>query len=205
VKRYRGSMAAMMGAVAMVALDFSVMHSFDPSGTDSLPHLLFATGVMPVVSLLVLVGLIALPRVVRTGELGPFLIGFEAFGCAAVFAFVTFYSIATRSFMNGAEAIAASCRPFFVSYAGELPEWAGVFLEFGLATVLFSVPQVLVALLGGWLARRIGIRARFELANSGIERVANPQVVPGPAAHLMSERAQYASDVASRAEIGRVP
>jgi hypothetical protein len=118
--------------------------------------------------------LISAPRLFRSGELSSFVIGFEALGWAAVFAFITCYSIATKTFMGGAEAIAATCRPFLFDYLKDLPVWAGLAVEFGFATILFSLPQLLLALLGGWLARRIGVTARFALANSAPKRAANP-------------------------------
>jgi hypothetical protein len=65
--------------------------------------------------------------------------------------------------MGGAEAIAAICRPFVIVYAQDLAGWAGLFVELGFATILFSLPQLLIALLGGWLARRCGLTARFSL------------------------------------------
>jgi hypothetical protein len=42
------------------------------------------------------------------------------------------------------------------------------FVEFGFATILFSLPRLLVALLGGWLARRLGLTARFALVGAAV-------------------------------------
>jgi hypothetical protein len=154
-----------MGIVAAAAVTFSVMHAFDPSSPNSLPHFLFATGAMPVASLLILVGCLSVPRVLRSGELSSFVIGFEAFGWTSVFAFITCYSIATKTIMGGAEAIAAMGRPVVIAYLEDTPDWLGLFVELGFATILFSLPQLLFALLGGSLARRAGVTARFALAN----------------------------------------
>jgi hypothetical protein len=165
MKRHRVSLATMMGTVAAAAVTFSVMHAFDPGSPHSLPHFLYATGVMPVASLLILVGVCSVPRVLQSGELSSFVIGFEAFGWTAVFAFITCYSVATTTFMAGAEAIAAMGRPVVIAYLQDTPDWLGVFVELGFATVLFSLPQLLLALLGGFLARRAGVTARFALAN----------------------------------------
>ena len=37
-----------------------------------------------------------------------------------------------------------------------------MFLELGAGVVIFSLPQLLVALLGGWLTRKLGLTVRFE-------------------------------------------
>ena len=201
MKLYRVSMATMMGAVATAALDFWVMRSLDPGSPDMLPHFLFATGVMPVASLLMLVGLISAPRLFRSGELSSFVIGFEALGWTAVFAFVTCYSIATKTFMEGAEAVAATCRPFLIDYLKDLPAWAGWAFEFGFASILFSLPQLLLALLGGWLAHRVGITARFALANWGAMRAANLDGTASHEPHFDGDPAARASEEALLLEI----
>ena len=53
--RFRISMAMLMGTVAVAAVDFWGICSLEPGSINS--HYLFATGVMPVSSLLILVGL----------------------------------------------------------------------------------------------------------------------------------------------------
>ena len=166
MKPYRFSIAVLMGSVAAVAIDFSVIRAFDANSADAIPHFMFATGVMPVASLLILVGVISTPQLLRSGELSSFFIGFESLGWTAVFAFVACYSISTKSVMSVAEAIAAICRLSTIAYLQNLPGWAGIFVELGFATILFSLPQLLIALLGAWFSRRCGLGARFFLVNS---------------------------------------
>ena len=92
------------------------------------------------------------------------MIGFEALGWTAVFAFITCYSIAEQTVVDCSAMIdVALRRPFLVVFR-DLPGPAGQLVEFGCATALFSLPQLLLALMGGWLARRVGLTARFTLA-----------------------------------------
>ena len=161
MKRNLFSLAALMGVVATAAVDFSIVRRSVGDTAGSGTGFLFATGAMPLASLLILVGLIATPRLVRTGGVSSFVIGFEALGWAAVFAFIACYSISIKMVMDGAEVIVAMCRPALSAHLQDLPDlpgWAGMAIELGFATVLFSLPQLLFALLGGWFACRCGLR-----------------------------------------------
>ena len=180
MKRKRVSMAALMGAVATVAVDFSIIRSFDANSAEFSLFFLFVTGAMPLVSLLILIGSIEAPKILRDGEVSSFVVGFEAIGWAVVFAFITCYSIATRTVMGNAEAIAAVCRPSVIAYLQGAPDWAGILVEFGFATILFSLPQLLIAILGGCLTRRLGLTARFSLTSSASQRAASPHDCPSP-------------------------
>ncbi|MFI5454531.1 MAG: hypothetical protein ACHRXM_03685 [Isosphaerales bacterium] len=161
MKRPRVPIAGLMAAVAAVAVNLSVMRSFATT-PNSLPHFFFACGVLPIASILILVALFSAPNLLRGGWLSPFVIGFEASGWAAVFAFITYCSIATSAVIGHAGAIAAPIRPFISPYVDHSPSLAAACVELGFATILFSLPQLLLALLGGWLARKSGLTVRFE-------------------------------------------
>ena len=84
-----------MAAVAAVAINLAVL-AFDRNDQLRWPAdaFFFACGVMPMASLLILVALTG--HQVSCGAAGSrhFVLGFEAFGWAMVFAFITCYSIA---------------------------------------------------------------------------------------------------------------
>ena len=155
--------AGLMGAVVAVAVNLAVIRSLiDQNSPESAPHFFFAFGILPMSSLLIVVALISAPNLRRGRSPSPFLFGFEVSGWAAVFAFLTCYSIATSRLMGFLEAIAGLLRPIIVPYAQAAPSWAQMSIELGFATALFSLPQLLIALLGGWLIARSGFTIRFE-------------------------------------------
>ena len=113
----------------------------------------FACGVLPLASLLILVGSFSVPERVRGSTLSPFILGFESVGWLVVFAFISWYSIATDAVIGCVSAIAAPIQPSVMSYLQNAPDWVKFSAEFGLATVLFSLPQLILALLAdGWPA-----------------------------------------------------
>jgi hypothetical protein len=179
MNRPRASIAAMMGAVITVAMNLAVMRSFDPHSPDSLLHFLFACGVFPMSSLLILLAVISAPTLLRGLRMRPFLLGFELSGIAAVFAFLAIYSIATPAVRGVGGAIGGWLRPTLIPYLEAAPEWAPAVAELGISTGLFSLPQLLLALLGGWLADRL--KARFE--RQDIEPVDEPVGGRSPLLH----------------------
>ena len=60
MKQPRFAIAGMMAGVAAAALNLAVVRSFNPNKPESLSHLFFACGVMPMASVLILVALAAL-------------------------------------------------------------------------------------------------------------------------------------------------
>ena len=155
MKQFRAPIAGLMAVVVAVANNLAVMRSYDTNSPYSLPHFLFACGILPMASLLILLALMSTVDVQRGRLLAPFLVGFEVAGWAAVFAFLTYYSIATASALRTMETLAAWIRPLLVTHLQTSPIWLPMILEFGFAKLLFTLPQLLLALLGGWLARRI--------------------------------------------------
>jgi hypothetical protein len=169
MKSARFPIAGLMAVVAAIAINLTVMRSFNESKPDSLAHLFFACGVMPIASVLFLVALFSAPSLVRGGRFSPFALGFEAFGCVAVFAFVAIYSIAPSALMAFIELIGARTRPVLQPLVQSAPGWIQLSVELGFAAVLFSLPELVIALFGGWLSRKLGITLRFEFlrAESG--------------------------------------
>jgi len=166
MKRLRFPIAGLMPAVVLVAINLAVWRSFEENSSEMLPHLFFASGVMPMASILILVALSSVKSLVRGGRLSPFVVGFEAVGWAVVFAFITCYSVAPSVLLGYAGYFGAYTRPIFDRYFPDvsgLPTRIGVMDELGLGAVIFSLPQLAASVLGGWLTRKIGLTARFEL------------------------------------------
>jgi hypothetical protein len=161
MKRLRISIAALMAAVAIVAIDVAVWRSVDLNKANGESVFMYCAGVLPMASLLILVGLVSTPNLVRGRGLMPFVFGFEAAGWAIVFAFISWYSLATETVLGYASAIAASIRPFISPSVEQAPEWFRFFAELAFGALLFSLPQLAVALIGGLLASKFGITARF--------------------------------------------
>ena len=113
-------------------------------------------------TLLVLAALFSAPRMLSGDRLPSFVLGFEGMGWVMVFLFVTWYSLAQSQVLAAVELIAVHTRPVFSRYLVDSPAWVGLVLELGFGVVIFSLPQLVVALLGGLLARRFGLTCRFE-------------------------------------------
>jgi hypothetical protein len=144
VKLPRVSIAGLMGAVMVAALDCSVMRWL--SSADSPYDADASLGILPMASLLVIGLLLMIRELWRRGECRPFLAGFEAFGAAAVTLYLAWYALAPESLGNCVEVVLS-----FLD--AEAPEWA--YLS-GL-TVTLSGPELLIASAGGWLTSRLGI------------------------------------------------
>ncbi len=158
MKRARFPIAALMAAVVAVAINLAVWRSIELTSVDGgMSHFFFACGAMPMASLLILVALPRAASVMRGDPVSPFLLGFEASGWATVFAFVTCSSIAPSVLLRFVELIGPYTRPVFERYLADTPSWAGLYIELGLGVIIFSPPQLLVALVGGWLTRKLGL------------------------------------------------
>jgi hypothetical protein len=128
-----------MAAVFCVAVDFALILSYwDSPG----PQAEVGIVTLPMANLL----LMAVPRLGRRGAARWFWIGFEAAGWLSVLA-VGFLSWRYT-------------KPFFwlitpvVGYTGSMNEVVAKTLIISFAVVAYTIPQILVALLGGWLASR---------------------------------------------------
>jgi hypothetical protein len=163
MKRAHFPIAGLMAAVATVAINLGVWRSIELTGVDGgMSPFFFACGVMPMASFLILVALISAPTLMRGGQVSPFVVGFEAVGWAVVFAFIACYSVAPSVLLGYAELIGRHTRPVFERYLAETPSWVGLYIELAAGVIILAPPQFLVASLGGWLTRKLGITVRFE-------------------------------------------
>jgi hypothetical protein len=143
----RFSISTLMFVILVLAVNLSVGGPFyGPKGMEGLA--LLSSGALPMASILA-VGLVVL----LNRRLGPpggrrFLAGFEAFGAAALF----FYIACALLFP---EAIHRKLADLLMQYI-----WTGRPLFSWALMALCLLPQVLVALLGGWLNARYRIVRR---------------------------------------------
>jgi hypothetical protein len=156
----RAPILGLMGAVMACAVNFAVMRSIDSKSQYALGHFMFATGILPMASVLILLGVMSLGR----RRLAPFVFGFELAGWVVVFAFLTLYSVAMTDLLRGVGVIGDTIRPIAGPWFEKAPSWAANLAECIVATVLFTIPELLVALLGGWLLARFGYTVRLESA-----------------------------------------
>ena len=159
--------AGLMAVVAAVAINLAVWRSFDENRPDSLPHLFFACGVMPMASLLILVGLaLGSEPGDGAGRLSPFAFGFESFrlGGGLHVRHALFDRLRRRSWHspngpgNGPDR--SSFRFSSIRRVGSDVRGAGLRGRY------FSLPQLIMRLVGGWLRRRSGFTVRFDLGAS---------------------------------------
>ncbi len=162
MKPPRFAISGLMAAVAAVALNLWVIRSFDENSPSGLSYLFFACGVMPMVSQLLLAAIFLAPRLLRGERLPSFVLGFEGVGWVLVFVFITWYSLAPSGLLGAVELIAVHTRPVFSGYLLDSPRWVAIGLELGFGIAIFSLPQLIVALVGGLLARKLGLTCRFE-------------------------------------------
>ena len=194
--KLRIPLVALMGAVAIIALDmaiFSSLYRSNPflvlSPGVHVQLFVFAFGVLPLASLLIFVALVRLPHIVLRRVDAPFFFGFEVFGWGTIFLFILIAALSPKSvaayfesMFRVADLILVPLARSFNSQA-KRPLWLDMVLEWifeaGPLTLFFAVPEVLFALLGGWVARKIGISVRVELRRA-VPTQPDPEAVAGP-------------------------
>jgi hypothetical protein len=143
--RARFSIALLMAVVFFVAADFAIA---DASSSWPGPSFALAVTTLPTINLLFL----ALPRL-RRREARPFWLGFEVVGWLTVFLAVWLGRSHQLAFFS--PIIWIDRHDFFgTSWDSELP-----FL-IAIAAVLYTIPPVLAASVGGWLSARCQIAHR---------------------------------------------
>jgi hypothetical protein len=162
MRHARIPLGTLMVAVGILALDAALVrgllatgHNIPVSATGSLHIVVFACGVLPMASLLLLAASVRIPEMLQRGEGSSLFAGFEVFGWATVLFFITVSTVSPNAIAEYARATAGIAANF-IPWSG-LPEWAGVAAELALASAVFTLPQLLVALTGGWLTRRCGL------------------------------------------------
>jgi hypothetical protein len=165
--RPRVSIIFLMALVSLVALNTAAIQYLDGAQiyftnvnrvTTSINLILLAMGVLPMASLLALCVLMALPGILRRTSSASFLVGFEVFGWGAVFAFTMLGAVEPQGVLEFAYVL---MNPIGNSALGRrltaVPDWAGKIIECTCLAIVYTVPELLFAVIGGWATRRLGI------------------------------------------------
>jgi hypothetical protein len=190
MSRPRISIGMLMTVVLILAADIAAGQALFGSnlqitkstGTTSIDLSLVSLGILPMASLLLLGGIHGLPDLCRRGETSRFSVGFQVFGWVAVFLFCIVTVIAPATILGYANALAKPIAPTFRLWLNRAPEWAQMFVEVVFSAAVFTLPELIFALLGGMLNRKLGVtvvisRRRDDPRSSAVaERVV---VVPG--------------------------
>jgi hypothetical protein len=147
------SISTLMAVVLVLAINLAAGGGFFGMSGMEWPELL-DLGARPMASILA-IGLVPLLKA-RSGRSGkrPFLVGFEIFGVAALFLYIACAWLFTHpihdSVGNLLERFVSSGRPLF--------PWS--------LMAIFLLPQLLIALLGGWLSTRYRVTVRIGRAQT---------------------------------------
>jgi hypothetical protein len=162
MKRPRVSIAGLMVVVAAIAVNIAVIRwAFgDPSNSE--PAYTYACGVLPMTNIMLVVAFLSAPRLIRGDRMTPFLLGFEVAGAFAVFAFISLCSVALYTVIDVASAIPRSFMPSVVASVQQAPEWVGYGAEITYLTALVTLPQLTLALIGGWIVHWLRLTVRSE-------------------------------------------
>jgi hypothetical protein len=168
--RLRISVGWMMCLVGVVALDMGLMKSLlaIAERTGEVAAEVIACGVPLPVGILVVGALIITRDLIRRGECGPFLAGFVVCGLGVLFLFeacAVVFASWFHAFFGGA--IRPILRPL------ETNEDALRAVAYALLTLLFSLRQLLVALVGGALNQKVGGFTVVTMRRLGRPGVAN--------------------------------
>jgi hypothetical protein len=152
--RPRFSLGTMMAVVFVVAINLAAGGFFVGIPGYEWPTLV-NSGARPMASILA-VGMVALLEPRPEAARRPFLNGFEGCGLAAIFFYLACAAIFTHSIHQSIgdclKQVFSPARPFY-SYG-----WMAVCL----------LPQLLFALVGGWINQRYRFRVRLEVARRAI-------------------------------------
>jgi hypothetical protein len=174
VKRWRIPVVVPIAAVAVIALDLAVLRALmrgpdstgEPyrvpiTGTTQIPFATLALGVLPMSSILLVASMIRILGMSRGGTVPASRVGFEAFGWLAVFLFMSGAALSPPA-AQGFLLLAAS--PFHWAFSALLAtgpaNWVVDGFEMAMCTAFFLLPELLVALAGGWLIGKSSSSAR---------------------------------------------
>jgi hypothetical protein len=144
-----------MFGVALIAVNCAAFSSFSADRPGFL-----AIGLMPSLNLLAVGGYLAIDRFSRRGEVRPFLVGFEAFGWAATVVFLVAYFGFPDSLHEYQRRATMALEAFWWKYVmitGGFTHNHPDLLRLIFAGIVLSAPQLLVGVLGGWIASQLGV------------------------------------------------
>ena len=156
--RPRISIGMTMLAVVVVASNLAAMKTMLYLSAKSWGYLVF--GSMPMASLLLLVLVAIVGDLRRVGEAKPFAIGFFALGGVGLSVMSVLLADADRVYPIVSDWI---FKPFTEAWAGLAlhANATGDNLGISLMVLAFMLPQLILGLIGGVVAERIGIRLQL--------------------------------------------
>jgi hypothetical protein len=175
--RLRCSIVQMAALLAVLALDMAVIRSLARTipgsnqllylipidGTHWLPFLTLALGVLPMASVLVLATTSHVLAFRRGGTVSAYWIGFMAFGWLSVSLFVAVAALSPPAVQGYLIWVGERIGPAIVAVLGDdQPEWLFTAIESILCVVEFALPELSIALAGGWWIGRSGGRIGVE-------------------------------------------
>jgi hypothetical protein len=154
VMRVRVSIGWLMGVVLMIALDLGftrwALTAANEYGTLALVALPMSA---PMLNVLTIVGVMMIRDLLRRGECGPFLSGFFVSGVGALSLVTTALMVFPEPILTPVQGVMETVIEFLnKSISGEMI-WVLVMM---VASLVFALPQLLVAIIGGLLNRRFG-------------------------------------------------
>ena len=162
MKLPRLSIANLMAVVALIAIDISLIKSQDWYS------LILLAGFLPLANILAISGLAAIRGALWRNEVTPFLFGFQVSGWTALFVYTiisNYPSFVATSLMDLQLRLEdlicdnlVSLR--LISRMGLSDHDKAIYLA-SLGFV-YLVPQLLIALAGGWISSRLGIKVVIE-------------------------------------------
>jgi hypothetical protein len=169
VRRFRLPISAVMLAVAIVAIDVAACRSVYRSGRSIVEppairvmFVIYVLGVVPMASLLVFFAAMRVPGLVRRGGDATFLAGFQIFGWAGLFAFIAASAVWPLAMAHYVELALNPIGRVISPWINNAPDWLVDAFELVFVAGAYGVPQLLLALAGGMLVRKSGVRIRVE-------------------------------------------
>jgi hypothetical protein len=178
MRRLQCSLGLLAAILAVLALDLAVIRSLTRTnapgsnqwlymvpvdGTHYLSFVGFALGVLPMTTVLVPVTLSHAWTIRRGGAVSTFWFGFVAFGWLSVFLFMAISALSPPAMYGYCEWTGKLISPVAMVIIGNSPpERLVMALDVSLVAVDYVLPELAMALLGGWLIRRSGIRVQVE-------------------------------------------
>jgi hypothetical protein len=148
MKRPRFSISRMMAVILIVALDFWIGRALMNAPLFGPGSELIVFGALPMTGILAIGLLFLFKSKDKQGHVYPALVGFEVFGGSALLLFIGSSLMATRAIHEG---VGSLVRAMHISPG---PMFAMT------AATLVLLPQVALALFGGWLCGRYTFRLK---------------------------------------------
>jgi hypothetical protein len=158
-----------MAVVLVAALDAAAIRTLlspnrivELTATTTADLVVFACGVLPMASLLVVGALAQAPSICRPGGGSCAVVGFQVFGWAAVSLFIVLSVLVPAAVAGYGEALAAFLYPAIAASPRGWPDWALMVFELAFCAAVFTLPELLMASVGALLANRYWITVRIE-------------------------------------------